>query len=86
MAFIQKNCYGLLKPRRGKDQIRNIIAVDVPRGDLNAAQRCDDPKRLSSGGAELKINPVVRAASIALARLNAGQVGLEIFVKIGDGK
>ena len=29
MAVIQKNCYGLLKPCRGEDHIKTIIAVDI---------------------------------------------------------
>ena len=77
MAIIQKNGYGLLKPGRGNDQVKNMIAVDVARSDLNAAHRGDDPKRLSFGGAESNIYPVVRAGSVAFAWLDADQVGLE---------
>jgi hypothetical protein len=63
-----------------------VIAVDVARKDLKTSYRRDDLKRLTPGSTELELNAIVRAGEVALASLNAGQIGLKISVEVGNRK
>ena len=61
MAIIEENCHGPPKPGGGEDQIKSVIAVDITRHDLQAADRSDDLKGLLPCGTELQLNEIGRA-------------------------
>jgi hypothetical protein len=63
-----------------------VIAVNIARDDSQAAHGRDDFKGLPTGSAELKLDRIVRASQVALAGLNACQVGLRVSVKVSDRK
>jgi hypothetical protein len=86
MAVIEKNCDGLTKPRRGQNQIRGVIAVNIARNDLKPAGRRDDQNPLVLAGGNLQPNPVVCQGNIASPGLNISQVGATVPVQVGNRK
>ena len=63
-----------------------MVSIDIARLDQEAASRRDKSNRLPPGCRELKLNPVVSMRRIALPGLNAGYIGTQVSVKIGNRK
>src|SRR5258707_11465858 len=61
VAVVEENRHGLPKPHGSDDQIKSMIAVDIARDDLKAADRRSHLKRLPPCSTELQLNKVVRA-------------------------
>jgi len=86
MAVIEKNRYRLAKPGGDENQINGMITVDVACFDQQAAVGTHQPDELASGGRELELDPVFRAAVGVRARLNAGHIRTKVAIEISDGK
>lgn len=82
MAVIDKNRHGLAEPGCGENQVRDLVAIHVASGDLQAADRRDDRNRLPPRRAQLQLDPIIRGGNAALAGFNANQVGEMVAVEV----
>ncbi|MGB8540597.1 MAG: hypothetical protein WCD49_03070 [Candidatus Acidiferrales bacterium] len=84
MAVIQKNRYGLSEPCGSKNQVNDVISIDVARLDPQAAGRRDKLNGLLPRGGELKVNPIGACVGGAVSVLDDGEVRAKIAVKISN--
>lgn len=82
MTIVQEDCYGLIEPGSGEDQVNSMISIDIARLNPQSACRRDKPNRLPPDCGELKLNPVVSRAGAVWPSLNASQIRTHISVKI----
>ena len=85
MTIVKKYRYGLSERRR-EDQIDSMISVYIARLDQQAAGRRDYSNRLPSNRGQLQLNPVIGTAGRCGSGLNAGQICVQVSVKIRNRK
>jgi len=61
VSVVKKNCHRFSRPGCCEDEVKGVIAIDIARNDLEAANRRVDLKYLTACSGELKLNPIVRA-------------------------
>lgn len=85
-AVVEKNRDRFAKGGGREDKINGVVAVDVARQDLQATGWGYDSDGLAATGSQLKPNRVNGLARIGTGDFDAGQVGMQVAVKISDGE
>ena len=86
MAIVEKYRYRLFEPSCGKDEIRSVVSIDIPRLDGEAAWRREKLNCLPPGCRELELYPIVRGGGPDSGRLDSGKIGVLVPVEIGNRK
>ena len=85
-AVVQKDRDRFAKGGGGEDKINGVVAIDVARQDLQAPGWGYDSDGLAAAGSQLKPNRVNALARVGTGDFDAGQVGMQVSVKISDGE
>jgi len=86
LAIVQEDHLEFGVKKRSNDQIRELVSVDISRGDLHSPGRTDKPDSSLVTAAEIDVDHILRGRRAVDGRPDQRQIGLAVAVEVCDGK